>query len=77
MLLVTFVRLPLPHLRFTRALPRGWDVVDADAITPESLATLGYNLVVLGTGYFTGFVLDVVDAATERLFTTSAARRRS
>ncbi|HLV73875.1 dihydrofolate synthase/folylpolyglutamate synthase [Actinomadura hallensis] len=74
---VTFVRLPLPHLRFTRALPRGWDVVDADAITPESLATLGYNLVVLGTGYFTGFVLDVVDAATERLFTTSAARRRS
>lgn len=73
---VTFVRLPLPHLRFTRALPPAWDVVGADAVTPEALATLGHRVAVLGTGYFTGLVLDVLDAGTERLF-TSAARRRS
>lgn len=72
---VTFVRLPLPHLRFTRPLPPGWDVVDAAAITPESLATLGHRVVVLGTGYFTGRVLGVVDAGTEALFVTSASRR--
>ncbi|WP_433463153.1 hypothetical protein [Spirillospora sp. CA-128828] len=74
---VTFVRLPLPHLRFTHALPPGWDVVDSPAITPESLATLGHRVVVLGTVYFTGHVLDVVDADTERLYVTSASRRRS
>ncbi|GAA1828141.1 hypothetical protein [Actinomadura chokoriensis] len=74
---VTFVRLPLPHLRFTRPLPPGWDVVDADAITPESLATLGHRVVVLGTVYFTGRVLDAVGADTERLFVTSAAPRPS
>ncbi|MFB4307226.1 hypothetical protein [Actinomadura sp. GTD37] len=74
---VTFVRLPLPHLRFTRPLPAGWDVVGAAAITPESLATLGHRVVALGTGYFTGHVLDVVGAGTERLFVTSAARHPS
>lgn len=74
---VTFVRLPLPHLRFDHPLPPHWDVVDADAITPESLATLGHRVVVLGTVYFTGHVLDVIDAGTERLFVTSAAPRPS
>ncbi|TDE25270.1 hypothetical protein [Actinomadura sp. 6K520] len=74
---VTFVRLALPHLRFTRALPPGWDVVGPDAVTPEALATLGHRVVVLGTGYFTGLVLDVVDAETERLFRAAASRRRS
>ncbi|WP_412519283.1 hypothetical protein K8Z49_14990 [Actinomadura madurae] len=74
---VTFVRLPLPHLRFTRPLPDRWDVVDAHAITPESLATLGHRVLVLGTAYFTGFVLDVVDAGTERLYVTSTSRRPS
>ncbi|MFG2091205.1 MULTISPECIES: hypothetical protein [unclassified Spirillospora] len=74
---VTFVRLPLPHLRFTRPLPSGWDVVGPGAITPESLATLGHRVAVLGTGYFTGLVLGVVDADTERLFLTAASRRRS
>jgi len=74
---VTFVRLPLPHLRFTRPLPPGWDVVGSAAITPESLATLGHRVVVLGTGYFTGHVLDVIGAGTERLFVTSASRRPS
>ncbi|SNT48062.1 dihydrofolate synthase / folylpolyglutamate synthase [Actinomadura meyerae] len=72
---VTFVRLALPHLRFTRPLPDAWDAVGADAITPESLATLGHRVAVLGTGYFTGHVLDVLGADTERLFVTSAARR--
>lgn len=74
---VTFVRLPLPHLHFTRPLPSAWDVVGADAITPESLATLGHRVAVLGTGYFTGLVLGVVGADTERLFLTAASRRRS
>ena len=74
---VTFVRLPPPHLRFTRPLPPGWDVVGSADITPESLATLGHRVVVLGTGYFTGHVLGVVGADTERLFVTSAARRPS
>ncbi|WP_141582939.1 hypothetical protein [Actinomadura sp. WMMA1423] len=74
---VTFVRLPLPHLRFTRALPPRWDVVEAGAVTPESLATLGHRVVVLGTVYFTGLVLDAVDADTECLYVTSASRRPS
>ncbi|TDB96983.1 hypothetical protein [Actinomadura sp. 7K534] len=74
---VTFVRLALPHLRFTRALPPEWDVIGPDAVTPESLATLGHRVVALGTGYFTGLVLDAVDAGTERLFRASASPRRS
>ncbi|MGW2311361.1 hypothetical protein [Actinomadura luteofluorescens] len=74
---VTFVRLPLPHLRFTRALPPHWDVVGPAAITPESLATLGHRVVVLGTVYFTGIVLDAVGADTERLYVTSTSRRPS
>lgn len=74
---VTFVRLPLPHLRFTHPLPPGWDTVGSHAITPASLATLGHRVLVLGTVYFTGFVLDVVDAGTERLYVTSASRRPS
>ncbi|TDC65590.1 hypothetical protein E1200_18185 [Actinomadura sp. GC306] len=72
---VTFVRLALPHLRFTRALPPGWDVIGPDAVTPESLATLGHRVVVLGTGYFAGLVLDAVDAGTERLFSAASPRR--
>ncbi|TDD83691.1 hypothetical protein E1293_14165 [Actinomadura darangshiensis] len=74
---VTFVRLPMPHLRFTHPLPPGWDVVDSAAITPEALATLGHRVVVVGTVYFTGLVLDAVDADTERLYVTSASRRPS
>ncbi|NDU74388.1 hypothetical protein GWI34_17360 [Actinomadura sp. DSM 109109] len=74
---VTFVRLPLPHLRFTRTLPPNWDVVEAAAITPESLATLGHRVLVLGTVYFTGLVLDAVGAGTERLYVTAASRRPS
>ncbi|WP_030170860.1 hypothetical protein [Spirillospora albida] len=72
---VTFVRLPIPHLRFTRPLPPAWDVVDAGALTPESLATLGHRVAVLGTVYFVGRVLDLVDADTERLFSAEASPR--
>ncbi|MFD0687553.1 hypothetical protein [Actinomadura fibrosa] len=72
---VTFVRLPLPHLRFTRALPPGWDVVGLDAVTPASLGTLGHHLVVLGTVYFVGHVLGVVGADTRRLFNAEASPR--
>lgn len=72
---VTFVRLPIPRLRFTRALPPSWDVVDAAAVTPASLATLGHRVVALGTVYFTGLVLGVVGADTRRLFTASASPR--
>lgn len=74
---VTFVRLPQPRLRFTRPLPPGWDAVASDAVTPAFLSALGRRVVVLGTVYFTGLVLDVVGAETERLFVTSAARRPS
>ncbi|QXJ26412.1 hypothetical protein AGRA3207_001719 [Actinomadura graeca] len=72
---VTFVRLPLRHLRFTRPLPPAWDVVDAAAVTPESLATLGHRVLVLGTVYFTGLVLGVVGAPTRRLFNAAAPPR--
>ncbi|MES9542954.1 hypothetical protein [Actinomadura sp. NPDC000600] len=74
---VTFVRLPLPHLRFTHALPPHWDVVESTAVTPEALATLGHRVVALGTVYFTGLVLDAVDADTDCLYVTSASRRPS
>ncbi|TMQ91483.1 hypothetical protein ETD83_30635 [Actinomadura soli] len=74
---VTFVRLPLPHLRFTRPLPPAWDAVDAGTVTPAFLTALGRRVVVLGTVYFTGLVLDAVGARTERLFVTAASRRPS
>ncbi|TYB41222.1 hypothetical protein [Actinomadura chibensis] len=74
---VTFARLPWPRLSFTRPLPPGWEVVDAAAVTRESLAALGRRVVVLGTVYFTGHVLGAVDASTERLFVTAAVRRPS
>ncbi|QFG21081.1 hypothetical protein [Actinomadura sp. WMMB 499] len=74
-LAVTFVRLPLPHLRFTRPLPRGWRVAGAADVTPAAIAALGDRVLALGTVYFTGLVLDAVDAGTERLFVSGAARR--
>ncbi|GGV40317.1 hypothetical protein GCM10010182_76140 [Actinomadura cremea] len=74
-LAVTFVRLPLPHLRFDRPLPRAWRVVEAAEVTPGTIAALGPRVLALGTVYFTGLVLDAVDAGTERLFVSAAARR--
>ncbi|WP_316043437.1 hypothetical protein [Actinomadura sp. CNU-125] len=74
-LAVTFVRLPLAHLRFTRPLPRDWRVIDSGRPTPGMIAALGRRVLVLGTVYFTGRVLDAVDAPTERLFVSASARR--
>ncbi|HEY3681676.1 MAG TPA: hypothetical protein VGL93_01470 [Streptosporangiaceae bacterium] len=65
---VTYVRLPDAHLRFRHPLPDHWRVVDAADLTPAAIAALGTRLVALGTVYFTGRVLDVIDADTERLF---------
>lgn len=65
---VTYVRLPDAHLRFTHALPPTWHVMDAGDLTAAALAARGDRLLALGTVYFTGRVLDAVDADTERLF---------
>ncbi|MFD0905325.1 folylpolyglutamate synthase/dihydrofolate synthase family protein [Actinomadura sediminis] len=74
-LAVTFVRLPLPHLRFTRPLPRGWRVAEAAEVTPAAIAALGRRVLAVGTVYFTAAVLDAVDADTERVFVSAGARR--
>ncbi|MFC7729463.1 hypothetical protein [Actinomadura keratinilytica] len=66
---VTFVRLPYRHLRFTRPLPPHWTVIDAADLTRERVAGLGQRVAALGTVYFVGLVLDLVDADTGRLFT--------
>jgi dihydrofolate synthase / folylpolyglutamate synthase len=66
---VTYVRMPdRPHLAFTRPLPDGWSVTDVTEVTAERLAGYGNRLVVLGTVYFTGRILEVLDAPTGRLF---------
>jgi dihydrofolate synthase/folylpolyglutamate synthase len=66
---VTFVRLTdQPQLRFTRELPANWEIVDVDLVDRGFLAARGRRLVALGTGYFVGRVLDLVDADTDRLF---------
>ncbi len=65
---VTFVRLPDERLRFTHPLPAGWTVIDAADLTRDLVAGLGHRVLALGTVYFTGRVLDLVDADTERLF---------
>ncbi|MFB4318347.1 hypothetical protein [Actinomadura sp. 21ATH] len=65
---VTFVRLPYGHLSFSRPLPESWRVVDAADLRTAGLGALGRRLVALGTVYFVGRVLDLVDAPTDRLF---------
>ncbi|WP_067477359.1 hypothetical protein [Actinomadura hibisca] len=62
---VTYVRLPYEHLRFTRPLPPHWTVVDAADL---ALGDLTGRVVALGTVYFVGRVLALVDADTTRLF---------
>lgn len=66
---VTFVRLGLPHLRFDRPLPGHWRSVHEDELSVPAIASLGEHVLVLGTVYFTGKVLDLLDVPTERLFT--------
>lgn len=61
---VTSVRMPdREDLRFTRT-----GDVDAADLTPDRITALGRRVLVLGTGYFTGRVLDLIDAPTDRLF---------
>ncbi|GAA0991474.1 hypothetical protein GCM10009551_051240 [Nocardiopsis tropica] len=65
---VTAVRLPEAHLRFEHALPPHWGRMDAADLTAAALAALGRRVLALGTVYFTGRVLEAVDAPTDRLF---------
>ncbi|MDN3358178.1 hypothetical protein [Actinomadura sp. DC4] len=62
---VTAVRMPdRESLRFTRT----GAAVDAAGLTPARIAAFGRRVLVLGTGYFTGRILDVIDAPADRLF---------
>lgn len=65
---VTAVRLPEAHLRFEHDLPPHWDHVDAEGLTPEVVTALGNRVLALGTVYFTGRMMEVLDAPTDRLF---------
>ncbi|QBI53522.1 hypothetical protein [Streptomonospora litoralis] len=65
---VTAAVLPDAHLHFSAELPRPWGRVRAEEITPDLLAGLGRRVLVLGTVYFTGRVLDAIGADTESLF---------
>jgi dihydrofolate synthase/folylpolyglutamate synthase len=65
---VTAVRLPEAHLRFEHALPGHWGRMDAADLSPAALRALGGRVLALGTVYFTGRVLEAVDAPTDRLF---------
>jgi dihydrofolate synthase/folylpolyglutamate synthase len=66
---VTYVRMPgHAHLRFTHPIPGHWTVVDDTDLSGERLASLGQRIVGLGTVYFTGRLLDLLDADTEHLF---------
>lgn len=62
---VTRVRMPeMERLRFERTP----DAIDVAGLTRRRLAALGRRVLVLGTVYFTGRILDLVDAETGRLF---------
>ncbi|HZE29804.1 MAG TPA: hypothetical protein VE198_00020 [Actinoallomurus sp.] len=62
---VTLVRMPdRDSLRFTRTQ----GAIDAAGLTPARLAAFGEKILILGTVYFTGRILDLIDAPTERLF---------
>ncbi|MBB6119056.1 hypothetical protein [Nocardiopsis algeriensis] len=65
---VTAVRLPETHLRFEHGLPAGWGRMEAADLSPAAIAALGHRVLALGTVYFTGRVLDALDAPTDRLF---------
>ncbi len=66
---VTAVTLAEAHLRFGHRAPEHWGRRNAASLTPETLAGLGDRVLVLGTVYFTGRILDLIGADTERLFT--------
>lgn len=70
---VTAVRLPEAHLRFDHDLPAHWDRVGAEDLSPATVTALGQRVLALGTVYFTGRVLEVLDAPTDRLFDANRA----
>jgi folylpolyglutamate synthase/dihydrofolate synthase len=66
---VTYVRMPTrPSLTFTHPLPDDWSVTDNTGLSRERLASLGERIVVLGTVYFTGWMLEMIGADTARLY---------
>jgi dihydrofolate synthase/folylpolyglutamate synthase len=65
---VTAVRLPEAHLRFDHGLPAHWELASVEELSPAAVAALGDRVLALGTVYFTGRVLEVLDAPTDRLF---------
>jgi dihydrofolate synthase/folylpolyglutamate synthase len=66
---VTYVRMAdRPRLKFTHEVPAAWSTTDVTELTPARLASRGTRLVALGTAYFTGRVLDLVDVPVDRLF---------
>ncbi|GAA0376111.1 hypothetical protein Acor_32100 [Acrocarpospora corrugata] len=65
---VTFVRLADAHFTFTKSLPDEWPVIDESELTPQFLSGLGKRVLSLGTVFFSGRMLDVLNAQTERLF---------
>lgn len=65
---VTAVVLPEAHLRFDHELPAHWSRITAEDLSPARIAALGRRVLALGTVYFTGRVLEAVDAPTDRLF---------
>ncbi|MGW5878725.1 hypothetical protein ACWFMI_19470 [Nocardiopsis terrae] len=65
---VTAVRLPEAHLRFDHGLPAHWGRMEAEELSPAAVSALGARVLALGTVYFTGRVLEVLDAPTDRLF---------
>ena len=68
---VTMVRLPETHLRFAYGLPGHWGHTDVDDLSPASVTSLGERVLALGTVYFTGRMLELLDAPTDRLFDPS------
>jgi dihydrofolate synthase / folylpolyglutamate synthase len=68
---VTFVRLDQGNTSFTRRLPPAWTTVEAAELTRERLDGLGAHVVALGTVYFTGRLLDILDVETDQLFSSS------
>lgn len=65
---VTAAALEDAHLSFSAALPEEWGRVRADEVTADLVGGLGRRVLVLGTVYFTGLVLEAIGADTESLF---------
>ncbi|MFL6054143.1 MAG: hypothetical protein ACJ72W_14670 [Actinoallomurus sp.] len=66
---VTYIRMPrYRHLRFTHPVPAHWTIMDDTELSREHLASLGEQVLALGTVYFIGRLLELAASETERLF---------